>query len=601
MLYICIGVPSLIAILHTPYVHMYALTAMCPSAPYPYPHPSPPHTHHITSLPLTHSLTLCIHDISSSGKVGREPRFLPGQLLVTSYRLLLTCSRRPPSAQHQLLHSRYDAPAFFQQISVPLASIQRISVAPPRQSLYVHCKDQRIVRITLSLFEAAKHKVEALVHLLQSMAFGGGVPGLFAFRHLSSTPEGVHRSRGWAFADVRRDYERQDLTNCSDWQLFGNEDYGIDSYPRWLLLPRDMTAAQLAAAAGYRSRNRLPTIIYRHPAGGALLLRSAQPLAGLTAKTCDEELCLLEHYRMKGRLQLPESAAYAHSRLVILDCRGLLAATLNKAAGKGTESAAFYTNTDLVFGNIDNIHAMRTSCGVLAEALGAVSSAALGSDARDLLDASGGGYSAKLEESGWLRHLRAILCAAVFVAERMHFDADTVLVHCSDGWDRTPQVVSVAQLLLDPFYRTVPGLATLIEKDWCAFGHKFADRYGQGADAQSLPDERSPVFPQFLEVLFQLLLQFPRAFQFNAELLVFLADHCTSCLFGNFLGNSERERALLRVCGSTASIWDYVLDEQRLPVFLNASYAAYPHPLWPCTHMHRMRLMERYPLPIHPL
>lgn len=30
-----------------------------------------------------------------------------------------------------------------------------------------------------------------------------------------------------------------------------------------------------------------------------------------------------------------------------------------------------------------------------------------------------------------------------------------VLVHCSDGWDRTPQIVSLAELMLDPYYRTV--------------------------------------------------------------------------------------------------------------------------------------------------
>ncbi len=30
---------------------------------------------------------------------------------------------------------------------------------------------------------------------------------------------------------------------------------------------------------------------------------------------------------------------------------------------------------------------------------------------------------------------------------------------------------ALAQLCLDPYYRTIKGLATLIEKDWISFGH----------------------------------------------------------------------------------------------------------------------------------
>ncbi len=54
-----------------------------------------------------------------------------------------------------------------------------------------------------------------------------------------------------------------------------------------------------------------------------------------------------------------------------------------------------------------------------------------------------------------------------------------VLVHCSDGWDRTSQLSSLSQILLDPYYRTLEGLAVLIEKDWRHFGHKFRDRTAQ--------------------------------------------------------------------------------------------------------------------------
>lgn len=34
---------------------------------------------------------------------------------------------------------------------------------------------------------------------------------------------------------------------------------------------------------------------------------------------------------------------------------------------------------------------------------------------------------------------------------------NSVLVHCSDGWDRTAQLTSLAMLMLDSHYRTLRG------------------------------------------------------------------------------------------------------------------------------------------------
>ena len=64
------------------------------------------------------------------------------------------------------------------------------------------------------------------------------------------------------------------------------------------------------------------------------------------------------------------------------------------------------------------------------------------------------------------------------------------------------RVVTLFQVLLDPFYRTIAGFAVLIEKDWLAFGHMFARRCGHGVPEYN-DDNRSPVFLQFMDCLWQ--------------------------------------------------------------------------------------------------
>ena len=44
-----------------------------------------------------------------------------------------------------------------------------------------------------------------------------------------------------------------------------------------------------------------------------------------------------------------------------------------------------------------------------------------------------------LHKCGWLEHIRKIIKTAADVATLIHQERSSVLVHCSDGWDRTPQ------------------------------------------------------------------------------------------------------------------------------------------------------------------
>lgn len=60
-----------------------------------------------------------------------------------------------------------------------------------------------------------------------------------------------------------------------------------------------------------------------------------------------------------------------------------------------------------------------------------------------------------LESTRWLQHLSVMLKAATLVCSAVEREGRPVLVHCSDGWDRTPQIVALAKVLLDPYYRTL--------------------------------------------------------------------------------------------------------------------------------------------------
>ncbi len=63
-----------------------------------------------------------------------------------------------------------------------------------------------------------------------------------------------------------------------------------------------------------------------------------------------------------------------------------------------------------------------------------------------------------------------VLKAAVKIAKLINKKGSSVLVHCSDGWDRTSQLCALAQIILDPYYRTIEGFSVLVEKEWLAFG-----------------------------------------------------------------------------------------------------------------------------------
>lgn len=147
-----------------------------------------------------------------------------------------------------------------------------------------------------------------------------------------------------------------------------------------------------------------------------------------------------------------------------------------------------------------------------------------------------------VENSDWLSQLSTIMQLTAATVDLIDEGA-SVMFCLEDGSDITTQVVSLAQICLDPHYRTIEGFQTLVEKEWLGFGHRFAHRNNMtGSEGPSSNPGFAPIFFQFLDIVHQLLVQFPLSFEFNDFYLKFLAYHAVSARFRTFLADNELER-----------------------------------------------------------
>jgi len=369
---------------------------------------------------------------------------------------------------------------------------------------------------------------------------------------------------GWEVYNPQDEFLRQKVNDL--WRLSEiNVDYSFSSsYPRYLYVPASVSDEVLKGISDFRSKARIPTLTWFNFENGSFIMRCSQPRTGALGRYCAEDVKLVDEARNCN----PRNAT-----MVILDARSMLAAGGNRLKGKGTEDVSRYENCKLLFLDIANIHAMR-------ESIDKLQIVCEGAPEHKWLS--------QIESTQWLTHISNVLRGAALAAHYVSEKGASVLIHCSDGWDRTPQLSSLAQVMLDSYYRTFDGFKVLVEKDWISFGHRFTDRLGDPA----CPSQRSPVFLQFLECVWQIMLQFPNAFEFNNTYLLTIAEHINSGWFGNFLCNSIKEREVSDIMRSTVSIWAH-LDSLKISL-INRSFRETNETLIPITNLRRLQFWHEY-------
>ncbi|KAJ5084586.1 hypothetical protein NUU61_009165 [Penicillium alfredii] len=404
-------------------------------------------------------------------------------------------------------------------ITYPIISFCTLRPAPAvsRQlsSIRLRCRD---FLFACFFFTNETKAREVFDSIKQWTCKSGRIDKLYAFSYQPPPPE--KEFNGWDLYDPRKEWERQGiLEDGKGWRISEiNVDYGFSpTYPALLPVPSSISDNTLNYAGRYRSRARIPTLTYFHPVNNCTITRSSQPLVGVrqnrsiqdekllaaifstsrserhlgsftqpsldkeasdssqgsaeTSQT-DPDIANPEELEddllasVRGDAEEQASVYGAQQQNLIVDARPTVNAFAMQAVGLGSENMDNYKFATKAYLGIDNIHVMRDSLNKVVEALKESDVTPLG-PSRD-----------QLARSGWLKHIAGILDGAGVIARQVGLTHSHVLIHCSDGWDRTSQLSSLSQICLDPYYRTMEGFMVLVEKDWLSFGHMFRHRSG---------------------------------------------------------------------------------------------------------------------------
>eukprot|EP01132_Coremiostelium_polycephalum_P004498 gene4498-5610_t len=239
-----------------------------------------------------------------------------------------------------------------------------------------------------------------------------------------------------------------------------------------------------------------------------------------------------------------------------------------------------------------------------------------------------------IEESGWIESMRSLIDGCNRITNLLEDGASVLIKPHTDSLHHSldlARINSLVMILNDPYYRTIQGFITLIEREWIQYGYSFINiqqhkdqslssssssssrskGYGSISKASNMTEDKlgffeayhmalpdlpdsmskkkqplftvdsnesinlviraiSPVFIQFLDAIWQVQRQYPFHFEFNEYLLLFLITESFSGRFGTFLYSESLREPEKKFLKKSPSIWTYITQNQ--PIFTNLLY-----------------------------
>ena len=386
------------------------------------------------------------------------------------------------------------------------------------QKIRIHLKDKRIFEFNTESVLNFQTKIMGLIIPHDPSNYFQ-----FALYYKNKLSNLNYQINGWEIYNIENEFYRQDL-DFSKYKISKlNMKYIICStYPKILIIPSLYQEDKIKDLSKLRKDNRFPVLTYYYSNQKSTLWRSTQLLIkNQTIKEKDYINLIKSNDEVLYIFQLSSQNQASKYSEKLLD-----------------------KNCKLITCNLDNIILVRKNFNL---------------------------YKKEKDDKNWMTEISNLIVISNHISNYLYHGFHN-LIQSIDDWDLTTQICSLVQILLDPYFRTIIGFVVLIEKEWVSFGHPFSLRNGCNNNILKRK-ERSPIFIQFLFVIYQFIYQFPTAFEFNEEFLLFLTKEIYTNQYGTFLFDSEKNLNEFDAKKLTVSIWsDIFLDKYK---FYNSNYIKY--------------------------
>nr|XP_019608775.1 PREDICTED: myotubularin-related protein 10 [Rhinolophus sinicus] len=480
--------------------------------------------------------------MNSEPKIKKlEPVLLPGEIVVNEVNFVRKCIAADTSQYDlwgKLICSNFrisfltDDPMPLQKFhyrnlllgehDVPLTCIEQIvtindhkrkqKVLGPNQKLkfnptelIIYCKDFRIVRFRFdeSGPESAKKVCLAIAHYSQPT----DLQLLFAFEYvgkkyhnsasnINGAPPGAGSAAGGGSSqktplfETYSDWDREvKRTGASGWRVCSiNEGYMISTcLPEYFVVPSSLADQDLKTFSHSFVGRRMPVWSWSHSNGSALV-RVAVIKDVLQQRKIDQRIC--------------NAVTKSHPQ----------------------RSDVYKSDLDKTLPNIQEIQAAFVKLKQLC--------------VNEPFEETEEKWLSSLEGTRWLEYVRAFLKHSAELVYMLESKRVSVVLQEEEGRDLSCIIASLVQVMLDPYFRTITGFQSLIQKEWVMAGYQFLDR----CNHLKRSEKEAPLFLLFLDATWQLLEQHPSAFEFSETYLAVLCDSTHISLFGTFLFNSPHQR-----------------------------------------------------------